>query len=310
MSGITTFIKALLLVFVIKCTGLSAAKAQNNWTFSLKVITKDLETKKQLDGVQYVITDNSTNTRIHSGMSSSSQSIKFNLDPLKDYTLKISKNGYVTKTISVSTKNVPYQDRTVPSIIFEVTTDIFAEEPDEDYSAFRAAFGMILYNENKKDFVWMPNEDAKQKEQELKDRRKRKRNDEEEDLKKDPKDLGKKELSDLNSNRTEAMKKALERDQKRREMEEYRRFLKEEALAATNVNHDEPKMMYANNIQTETIEHRNHIVTETLVTFDAGKKVLYRKIVFDWGGIYYKQDEYDITDVTYDLLMRIIVLKQ
>lgn len=304
------FFRFLLLVFLCKCMGTTMLYGQNNWTFSLSVITKDLETKKQISGAQLIIIDKNTNVRVHSALSSAEQQIKLNLEPGKDYILRISKDGYVNKNISVSTKNVPYNDKSTPSYIFEVTTDIFTEEPDEDYSAFRPAFGMILYNQTKKDFVWMPNEDAKKKEEEIKKRRKDKRNDEDNNEKKNPKEAGKKQLENLNSNKSEAMKKAIDNDERRREMEEYRRFLKEEALASMNVNYNEPKFIYANLIKTETIEHRTHIITETSVTLDGGKTVVYRKIVFEWGGIYYKQDAYDITDVTYDLLMRIIVPKQ
>ena len=304
------FFRILLLVFLCKCMGTTMLYGQNNWTFSLSVITKDLETKKQISGAQLIIIDKNTNVRVHSALSSAEQQIKLNLEPGKDYILRISKDGYVNKNISVSTKNVPYNDKSTPSYIFEVTTDIFTEEPDEDYSAFRPAFGMILYNQTKKDFVWMPNEDAKKKEEELKNRRKEKRSNEEKNEKKDLKETGKKELAKVNANKSESIKKAIDNDERRREMEEYRKFLKEESMSSLKVDYNEPKLIYVNLIQTETIEHRNHIVTETKVTFNAGKKVVYRKIVFEWGGTYYKQDEHDLTDVTYDLLMRIIVPKQ
>jgi hypothetical protein len=81
-------------------------------------------------------------------------------------------------------------------------------------------------------------------------------------------------------------------------------------LASFNVDYDAPRMLYAKIINTETEEKRNYITTITKVIFEDGKKVVFRKIVFEWGGVYYKQDEYDITDITYDLLMKIIVLKQ
>jgi hypothetical protein len=200
------FFRILLLVFLCKCMGTTMLYGQNNWTFSLSVITKDLETKKQISGAQLIIIDKNTNVRVHSALSSAEQQIKLNLEPGKDYILRISKDGYVNKNISVSTKNVPYNDKSTPSYIFEVTTDIFTEEPDEDYSAFRPAFGMILYNQTKKDFVWMPNEDAKKKEEEIKNRRKDKRNNEDNNEKKNPKEAGKKQLENLNSNKSEAMK--------------------------------------------------------------------------------------------------------
>lgn len=305
-----SFIPLFLILIVALSIGLSKVSAQSNWTFSVNVSAKDIETKNQLDGVNIIVTDKLSNARVHSALSSANQKIKLNLEAGKDYVLKISKDGYVSKTISISTKNVPVFDKTVPSFIFDVSADIFSEEPNEDYSAFRQAFGMILFDETKRDFLWIPNPDAKQKEDELKDKRKELRKNEEKNNKKSAKDGGKDELEVLAAKKEEAQKRAKEREQKRKEDQEYREFLRQEALASFNVDYDAPKMLYAKVINTETVEERNYIATLTKVTFDDGRKVVFRKIVFEWGGIYYKQDDFDITDLTYNLMMKIIVLKQ
>jgi hypothetical protein len=290
--------------------GVSNLSAQNDWTFSVNVSAKDIETKNQLDGVSIIITDKITNARIHSAVSSADQKIKLNLEPGHDYVLKISKNGFVSKTISISTRNVPVFDKTVPSFIFDVTADIFTEEPNEDYSAFRQAFGMILFDETKKDFIWIPNPDAKQKEDELKEKRKELRKKEEKNQKKNTKEEGKDEIEVLAAKKEEALRRAKEREEKRKEEQAFRESMRQEALASFNVDYDAPRMLYAKVINTETVEQRNYNATVTKVIFDDGRKVVFRKIVFEWGGIYYKQDDYDITDVTYNLLMKIIVLKQ
>jgi hypothetical protein len=287
-----------------------SAQAQSNWTFSVNVSAKDIETKNQLDGVGILVTDKINNARVHSAISSAEQKIKLNLEPGKDYVLKISKNGYVSKTISISTRNVPVFDKTVPSFIFDVTADIFTEEPNEDYAAFRQAFGMILFDETKKDFIWIPNPDAKQKEEELKEKRKDLRKKEEKSQKKNSKDEGKEELEILAAKKEAAIKRAIEREQKIKEDKEYKEAIRQEALASFNVDYDAPKMLYAKVINTETEEKRNYNATITKVIFEDGRKVIFRKIVFEWGGIYYKQDEYDITDLTYNLFMKIVVLKQ
>jgi hypothetical protein len=290
--------------------GVSNLSAQNDWTFSVNVSAKDIETKNQLDGVSIIITDKITNARVHSAVSSADQKIKLNLEPGHDYVLKISKNGFVSKTISISTRNVPVFDKTVPSFIFDVTADIFTEEPNEDYSAFRQAFGMILFDETKKDFIWIPNPDAKQKEDELKEKRKELRKKEEKNQKKNTKEEGKDEIEVLAAKKEEALRRAKEREEKRKEEQAFRESMRQEALASFNVDYDAPRMLYAKVINTETVEQRNYNATVTKVIFDDGRKVVFRKIVFEWGGIYYKQDDYDITDVTYNLLMKIIVLKQ
>jgi hypothetical protein len=290
--------------------GVLNASAQNDWAFSVNVSAKDIETKNQLDGVSILISDKITNARVHSAVSSADQKIKLNLEPGKDYVLKISKNGYVSKTISISTRNVPVFDKTIPSFIFDVSADIFTEEPNEDYTAFRQAFGMILFDEVKKDFIWIPNTDAKQKEEDLKEKRKEQLKKEEKNQKKNTREAGKDELETLTAKKEEVLKRTKEREQKRKEDQEYREAMRQEALASFNVDYDAPRMLYAKIINTETEEKRNYITTITKVIFEDGKKVVFRKIVFEWGGIYYKQDEYDITDITYNLLMKIIVLKQ
>lgn len=305
-----TFIR--LFFVLVASLGIYAfdASAQTDWAFSVNVSAKDIETKNQLDGVNILITDKITNARVHIATSSAEQKVKLNLEPGKDYVLKISKDGYVSKTISISTRNVPVFDKTIPSFIFEVSADIFTEEPNEDYSAFRQAFGMILFDETKKDFIWIPNPDAKQKEEELKEKRKEQRKKEEKNQKRNSKEEGNEEIDKLAAKKEEAIRRAKEREQKRKEDQEFRESMRQEALASFNIDYDAPRMLYAKVINTETEEKRNYNVTITKVIFEDGRKVVFRKFVFEWGGVYYKQDDYDITDLTFNLLMKIIVLKQ
>ena len=296
----------LLLVFFTN----SILLAQNDWTFAVTVSAKDLESKSQLDGANIIITKKSNNARVYNAISSSLEKVKLNLEPGEDYILKITKDGYVSKNITISTKNVPVSDKTIPSYIFDVTSDIFTEEPGEDYSAFRPAFGMILYDENKKDFVWIPNEAAKQKEEELKDKRKEKRKSAGKDSdKKNAKEESQDQLDVLAAKKEKAIQKAKDREAKLLADKEYREFLRKEALASFNVDYDAPKKIYARSIANETEEGRNYNITKTIVLFEDGRKVIFRKIVFEWGGVYYKQDEYDLSDNTYNLLLKIIELK-
>lgn len=305
-----TCILFYLLLITLILTGIRNASAQTDWSFSVSVSAKDIETKNQLDGVNITIIDKATNLKVHSATSSSNQKVQLKLEPGHDYVLKISKNGFVSKTISISTRNVPVSDKTIPSFIFDVSADIFTEEANEDYTAFRQAFGMILFDETKKDFIWIPNPDAKQKEDDLKERRKEMRKKEEKEHKKNSKEDSKEELELLAAKKEEAIKRAKERDQKRKEEQEFRESMRQEALASFNMDYDAPRLIYAKVINSETIEERNYNAFVTKVLFEDGRKVVFKKIVFEWGGIYYKQDEFDITDLTYNLMMKIIVLKQ
>lgn len=304
------FVNRFFIILFFLLNGVLNVSAQNDWTFSVNVSIKDIETKDQLNGVSINIVDIITKARVHSAMSSADQKIKLNLEVGKDYVLKISKNGYVSKTISISTRNVPVFDKSIPSFIFDVSADIFTEAPNEDYSAFRQAYGMIFFDEAKKDFLWIPNPDAKQKEEELKEKRKENRKKEERSDRKDIKEEGKNELEILAAKKEEALNRAKERELKRKDEQAFRESMREEALASFNVDYNAPRLLYAKVINTETVEKRNYIATVTNVIFEDGRKVVFRKIVFDWGGIYYKQDLFDITDLTYNLYIKIIVLEE
>ncbi|MCC6253047.1 MAG: hypothetical protein IT238_11375 [Bacteroidia bacterium] len=285
-----------------------AVNAEGDWTFSLGVAVRDSESKMQLNEANILITDKNTGAKVYSAFSSSDQKIKFNLEKNRDYILKISGSNYVSKTITISTRNVPDPEKNIPNYIFDVSAEIFTEIPGEDYSAFRQAFGMIMFDEVKKDFVWMPNPEAKQKEDELKEKRKAERKKQE--TKKSAVETGISELDKLEQRRIKAAERSKELEIKRLEEENFRKAMREEALANFNPNYFEPKMRYVQSISEDSIEGQNHVIYIKKVVFENSDIVIYRKIVFDWGGIYYKQNEYDISEMTYDLIMKTIVLKQ
>ncbi len=296
-----------VLIILVWCS--SPLLAQTDWTFSVNVDVKDIETKSPVDGANIIITEKITGAKVYSVLSNADQKVKLNLNPGNDYILKIAKNGYLSKTISISTRNVRVSDKTIPNYIFEVSSEIFMELPNEDYSAFRQVFGQIYYDESKKDFIWMPNPDAKQKEETLKESRVEKRKVQEKNKKKSIQEEGKKEIDRLQKKKLDAEKRALEREAQRKDDEAYKEAMRKEALESFNKDYDAPKLIFVKSMSTDTLEGQNYKSTITQVLFENGEKKVFRKIQFEWGGVYYKQDEYDLTDVTYNLLMKIMVLK-
>lgn len=286
--------------------------AANDWTFAVNVAVKNIESRDAIDGATILITNKKTNARVYSALSSANQKIKLNLEANEDYILKISKDGFVSKTISISTRNVKVDDKTVPSYIFDVIAELLSSNGSEDYSAFRQAFGMILYDEQQHDFLWIVNPDSKQKEDDLLAKRKKDNKDKDSGSAKDRKKLAADDAVDLdklNKKKEEALNRAAAYIQKREDEKAFKEQMKQEALLSFNADYDAPRMMLARSIVYENVESINCKIAITTVDFEDGRKVIFRKIVYEWGGIYYKQDNYDLTDVTYNQLQKIIVLK-
>ncbi|MFN5494856.1 MAG: hypothetical protein ACK5AQ_11410, partial [Bacteroidota bacterium] len=78
----------------------------------------------------------------------------FKFQPNGEYELRFSKAGYVTKTVSVSTNDVPEKDLVIKLEIFtfKVNVDLFPRLPDIDFSILDQPVGKIYYNKKKKDF--------------------------------------------------------------------------------------------------------------------------------------------------------------
>ena len=72
----------------------------------------------------------------------------------------------------------------------------------------------------------------------------------------------------------------------------------------------DPNQKIVEDILFESIEGMNYIETKTTIVLTNGEKVVFRKIAFDWGGNYYKQDKYDITAEVYDLLTLKVFVKK
>jgi hypothetical protein len=286
--------------------------AANDWTFAVNVAVKNIESRDAIDGATILITNKKTNARVYSALSSANQKIKLNLEANEDYNLKISKDGFVSKTISISTRNVKVDDKSVPSYIFDVIAELLSSNGSEDYSAFRQAFGMILYDEQHHDFLWIVNPDSKQKEDDLLAKRKKDNKEKDSSNGKDRKKLAADDsidLDKLNKKKEDALSRAASYLQKSEDEKAFKEQMKQEALLSFNADYDAPRMMIAKSIVYENAESINCKIAITTVDFEDGRKVVFRKIVYEWGGVYYKQDNYDLTDVTYNHLQKIIVLK-
>jgi chemotaxis protein histidine kinase CheA len=91
--------------------------------------------------------------------------------------------------------------------------------------------------------------------------------------------------------------KALEME-KRKQEAELRRTAEEEA-----------KKIYVKNIDYATEDGPNYIITKTIITSLKDEKVIYKKITYSWGGVYFKKDAADITEESFITDLKNVVLK-
>jgi hypothetical protein len=217
----------LIATFLLSSFG-HVAKAQGDWSFTINGLISDMDSKKSLDGVNVVVTNAKTNGKVHTIATPSNGRFKFQLEPNKEYLIKVNKPGYVGKIISVSTMNVNLTSGTTSIYKFDMKVELFQEMKEVDYSILQKPIGQIYYDEGKRDFEWnadafvrskieeMENE-VKKKQQEEKDKLKK----EEEDKKKAEQDAKKKAEEDAKAKlkAEQDAKKAAEDDAKRSQKE-------------------------------------------------------------------------------------------
>jgi hypothetical protein len=91
--------------------------------------------------------------------------------------------------------------------------------------------------------------------------------------------------------------KAIENEKRKAEAEAKR-------LAA-----EEAKKIYVKKIEYDTEEGANFIITKTIITNTKDEKIVYKKIIYNWGGTYYKKDEADITQESFITDLKNVVVK-
>lgn len=198
-----------VLAACLLCAQLSFA--QNDFNFVLNGLVKDMDTKNQLEGASIQLFKTKGNQKVSTYPTTSSGRFKFQLEPNQDYTIKVCKQGYVCKIISVSTMNVATGDGITSNFKFDATIELFEEVKGVDYSVLNKPIGQIYYNETMKVFEWTADSFTRSKIEELEEEVKKKQ--------KEAKDAKKKEEEEKKKAEEEARKKA-EMDAKNRKKAE------------------------------------------------------------------------------------------
>ena len=123
--------------------------AQSKW--KLDIDGKVEENGKKLEAASVKIFKNGTEAA--SLFTSSAGAFKYSLEPNADYLIKITKaGGYVTKIISISTKNVPNTEDERDFMPFKMEVTLFKEAPGLDVSVLKEPIGKIFYVQSKNNF--------------------------------------------------------------------------------------------------------------------------------------------------------------
>ncbi len=130
----------IILTLVI-ATGLCSA--QGTWT--LVIDGRVMEGSRKLDKAMITLTKNGVFDK--KTRTASNGKFSLVLQPDNDYIIDISKNGYVSKLISVSTKGVPEDKVGKGFPAFPIEIGIFKEMQELDTEILNKPIGKIMYYE-------------------------------------------------------------------------------------------------------------------------------------------------------------------
>ncbi len=145
--GINRVVIALLIFFSTLSVNLFAQDPPT-WQFKFGGKVTEFNEKKQKD----VALEGATITLLKGGNQVQQQStnnsgkFKFSLDPNNEYTVTVTKSGYITKRFAISTYNVSSERAEFPFAEFDVEIGIFKLFPGLDYSCLDKPIAKISFN--------------------------------------------------------------------------------------------------------------------------------------------------------------------
>jgi hypothetical protein len=150
-----TFLFRIIAAFCF-CLILSASgkinaqdiNAAPSWNFKFGGRVTEFNEKKQkdisLEGA--VVTLLKGATQVNQTTTNSSGRFKFVLDPNSEYTVTVTKPGYITKKFAISTYNVPSERAEFPFVEFDIEVGLFKQFPGLDYSCLNKPIAKVAYN--------------------------------------------------------------------------------------------------------------------------------------------------------------------
>ncbi len=265
------------LLIVLLSQGIySTCFAQNKIPFSISIRVKDLETEKKLNDLYFEITDDKATKVTFPSTEIGNNPFIISLEPERIYTATISKTGYVKQILTISTFNLLKSKQLKGKYHIEIRGEIFRQLKDEDYSTFEKSFGVIKFNLQANDFVWNPNKVLQNKEREIKNFRRR----------------GNRDGNSLMVKQRSRIDYTSKTAQTTPKNSKNITFSQTNALIDTSL---------VRSIETKTELVNNGEVLITTIVFQNGQTKEYRRISYKWGGLFFKVNQADISDVSYNL---------
>jgi hypothetical protein len=302
---------AIFFVFIGGCLLFpEGAKAENFWRLNVEGRLLDQFDNHALNtGIIQVYRNGS---RLHLITTGKEGQFAFELDREGDYTLICSKPGYFDKKIGLSTKGVSSFERAKVGDMnsnykCDVVVTLFREVKGVDVSVLKELIGNIFFNPQKNNFSFDVNEELESRLEAL-----TKKIDDVIQVNEKIKEQVEKSAK-MNSVMTEAMAKAKERQNN----------LKNAHLGSDVVKKKDPLTKSADGtgisrtsdidpteamVKTEVTGGARCTITKTRVSF-RDRVTEFREIRYNWGAVYYKKNDADITDLNYKQYMRLYNVK-
>ena len=249
--------------------------AQVKIPFSISFLVKDLETEKKLDNLFFEITDDKASKIVLPSTTIGNMPIIVSLEPERIYTAAILKAGYVTQILTISTLNLSKSKQLKGKYKIEIIGLIFRQVFGEDYSAFEKSFGTIKFNLQANDFIWNPNKTLQKKGLEIKKNRRETGN-------------------VANSFMVKEIKK---NDYINQTAQPHQK----KAINNTAQNQTSTETGSIRSIDSKKEFVNNGEVLITTIVFQNGQTKEYRRISYKWGATFFKLNQADISDVSYNL---------
>jgi hypothetical protein len=144
------FIRVIVIAFLCLSAGVVSAQAPPPpvWQFKFGGKVTEFNEKKgkdiALEGAICTLLKGST--QVQSQTTSNGGKFKFVLDPNNEYTVTITKPGYITKKFSISTYNVPVERGEFPFAEFDIEVGLFKLFPGLDYSCLDKPVAKVSFN--------------------------------------------------------------------------------------------------------------------------------------------------------------------
>ena len=122
--------------------------AAPNWelTFGGKVTEFNEKKQRDLPLEGAVVTLFKGSTQLETQTTSTNGKFKFRLQPNGEYSLTMTKPGYITKRFTINTFNVPNERAENPFSEYDVEVDLFKQFPGLDYSCLNKPIARFAYN--------------------------------------------------------------------------------------------------------------------------------------------------------------------